>query len=163
MTDRQEDYINFIKMFISEKGYAPTIREINKGLNISSTSSVKAMLDRLEKEGKIKRDAKKQRAIQLVDDLDDICLKIINNYGVDNQLKKLNEEVFEFIEAIMQYEFYKYGGDIDKLKEHVIEEYGDVLFVLNQFRCYYKISNSDIRKVQQFKGERQLKRMENGE
>jgi len=163
MTDRQEDYISFIKMFISEKGYAPTIREINKGLNISSTSSVKAMLDRLEKEGKIKRDAKKQRAIQLVDDLDDICLKIINNYGVDNQLKKLNEEVFEFIEAIMQYEFYKYGGDIDKLKEHVIEEYSDVLFVLNQFRCYYKISNSDIRKVQQFKGERQLKRMENGE
>ena len=157
MTDRQEDYIDFIKRFIYEKGYAPSVREIAKELNISSTASVQKMLNRLESKGLIKRDANKQRTIQLVDDLDDMCLTIIYNYGVDNQLRKLQEEVFELNQAIIL------GHCGKDTKEHVIEELADVLFVLNQIRCYYRISNSDIRKVQQFKGERQLKRMENGE
>ena len=34
-------------------------------------------------------------------------LKIINNYGVRHQLKKLNEEVFELMEAIRDYEEQK--------------------------------------------------------
>lgn len=157
MTDRQEDYIDCIRGFINEKGYPPSVREIAKELNISSPASVQTMLNRLESKGLIKRDASRTRTIQLVDNLDDICLNIINNYGVDNQLRKLQEEVFELNQAII---LARCGKDT---REHVIEELADVLFVLNQFRCYYYISNNDIRKVQQFKGNRQLKRMENGE
>ena len=52
-------------------------------------------------------------------------LKIINHYGVDNQLKKINEEVFELIEAIRNYEDDYIKVDCDEkavlpfFKEHI--------------------------------------------
>ena len=89
----------------------------------------------------------------------DKLLQIINHYGISNQLKKLNEEIYEFQEAIMQYEFYKYGGDIDKLKKHIIEEYGDVLNVLEQFKIALNLEDELINEDRIFKLDRQLERI----
>lgn len=64
-TDRQREFIEFIESFISENGYSPSMREIAKGLRLSSTSSVKKMLDRLEDAGLIRRNSRAARGIEL--------------------------------------------------------------------------------------------------
>lgn len=53
MTDKEKEIIVFIKGFIEEKGYSPTVREIAKGVNLSSTSSVYFYLSRLREVGHI--------------------------------------------------------------------------------------------------------------
>ena len=65
--DKQNEVYNFIKLQIKEKGYPPSVREICKAVGLSSTSSVHFHLKRLEKEGLIKRDSSKTRAIEIVD------------------------------------------------------------------------------------------------
>ena len=64
--DKQNEVYNFIKLQIKEKGYPPSVREICKAVGLSSTSSVHFHLKRLEKEGLIKRDSSKTRAIEIV-------------------------------------------------------------------------------------------------
>lgn len=85
----------------------------------------------------------------------DKALEIYNHYGYKNQLKKLSEEVYEFIEAMLEYEAGT--GDI----EHVIEELGDVEFILYQFKEANDISTSEIRDVWRYKSKRQLNRIGN--
>lgn len=83
-------------------------------------------------------------------------LKIINHYGINNQLKKLNEEVFELIEAIREHD-----DNVARhmSKEHVEEEFADVMTLLGQFKHYYELNDKNIKKIMQFKRERQLERM----
>lgn len=65
--NKQNEVYNFIKLQIKEKGYPPSVREICRAVGLSSTSSVHFHLKRLEKEGLIKRDSSKTRAIEIVD------------------------------------------------------------------------------------------------
>lgn len=51
LTDRQEEILNFIQQFQHEYGYPPTLREIGKRFDISSTFGVKRHLDALSKKG----------------------------------------------------------------------------------------------------------------
>jgi repressor LexA len=53
----------FIRQYIDDKGYAPSVREIGKARGISSSSTVHACLRRLEKAGLLRRDAAKPRAM----------------------------------------------------------------------------------------------------
>lgn len=64
--DRQTEIYEFIKKQISAKGYPPSVREICKGVGLSSTSTVHGYLARLEKEGIIRRDSSKPRTIELL-------------------------------------------------------------------------------------------------
>lgn len=83
------------------------------------------------------------------------ALIIFNNYGYENQLKKLHEEVYELIESIIKYENGK-----DSIR-HVTEELGDVEFLLYQFRSHYKIKPRKIMNIRRFKARRQLGRIAN--
>jgi len=65
--EKQNEIYNFIKLQIKEKGYPPSVREICSAVGLSSTSSVHFHLKKLEKEGLIKRDSSKTRAIEIVD------------------------------------------------------------------------------------------------
>lgn len=47
--DKQTEIYEFIKKQILEKGYPPSVREICKGVGLSSTSTVHGHLERLEK------------------------------------------------------------------------------------------------------------------
>jgi repressor LexA len=58
--------LNFIRDFIEERGYAPTVRDILKGCSISSTAVVQHHLNILEREGHIHRDPEVFRSIQLL-------------------------------------------------------------------------------------------------
>ena len=83
------------------------------------------------------------------------ALKIYNNYGYKNQLKKLSEEVYEFIEAVIEFE--EGIGDI----KHVIEEMGDIETILYQFKEANDIKSAEICDVVEFKLNRECGRIEN--
>jgi repressor LexA len=55
LTDRQQEVFNFIVTYIEEKGYPPTIREMQVGLSIGSLRGVTIHLDALHKKGYIER------------------------------------------------------------------------------------------------------------
>jgi SOS-response transcriptional repressor LexA len=66
ITIRQQQTLDFIKQFISEKGYAPSVKEIGDGIYLTAHSSVCAVLEQLEDQGYIERKAGKSRSIRIV-------------------------------------------------------------------------------------------------
>ena len=94
-------------------------------------------------------------------------LSIISFYGAMNQLKYMQTEMFEFIEAIFQYEEQKRAClencsrlHCDKEKEHIEEEYADLMVMLDQFHAYYDLDDMHISEVMHQKIDRQLDRIE---
>ena len=65
LSAKQSRIINFLREFLDDKGYPPTIRDIQNGCNISSTSVVEYNLRILEREGYIRRDREVSRGIEL--------------------------------------------------------------------------------------------------
>ncbi len=67
-TARQKEIFQYIKAFLLEKGYPPSVREIGAAVGLKSSSTVHGYLHRLEKNGYIKRDPTKPRAIDILDE-----------------------------------------------------------------------------------------------
>ena len=90
--------------------------------------------------------------------------QIINHYGVLPQLKYMQTEMFEFIEAIIEREihwnFDTEIQDIKSLDKHIEEEYADLTMMLEQFKEYYHLDEDNIQRIKEQKIERQLKRIE---
>ena len=86
ITNKQKKVLEFIKKELQSKGYPPSVREIGNGVGIKSTSTVHAYLERLEKEGYIRRDPTKPRAIELLDDTTFFSKKEIVNIPVVGQV-----------------------------------------------------------------------------
>ena len=93
-------------------------------------------------------------------------LKIINHYGLMNQLKYIHSEYFELDEAIVK-EQNLLDGIYKPIKEahkiHVLGEIADCLVMLKQFQYYYDISDEQIEDIMKFKINRQLERIESEE
>ena len=68
ITRKQEEILNYIKEQILDKGYPPAVRDICAAVDLKSTSSVHAHLETLEKNGYIRRDPTKPRAIEILDE-----------------------------------------------------------------------------------------------
>ena len=66
LTDRQEEILIFIQQFTSENGYPPTLREIGKHFQISSTFGVKRHLEALVKKGHINIESNASRGISMI-------------------------------------------------------------------------------------------------
>lgn len=67
LSERQSRILAFLREFIDEKDYPPTIRDIQEGCGISSTSVVDYNLKRLEEKGMLRRDREVSRGIELLD------------------------------------------------------------------------------------------------
>lgn len=65
---KQQEILDYIKSQIINKGYPPAVREICEAVKLKSTSSVHSHLETLEKNGYIRRDPTKPRAIEIIDD-----------------------------------------------------------------------------------------------
>ena len=65
---KQLEILEYIKEEILKRGYPPAVREICEAVNLKSTSSVHSHLETLEKNGYIRRDPTKPRAIEICDD-----------------------------------------------------------------------------------------------
>ena len=68
ISDKHREILEDIKAEILNKGYPPAVREICEAVKLKSTSSVHAHLETLEKNGYIRRDPTKPRAIEIVDE-----------------------------------------------------------------------------------------------
>ena len=68
ITAKQREILEYIKNEILNKGYPPAVREICEAVKLKSTSSVHAHLESLEKNGYIRRDPTKPRAIEIMDE-----------------------------------------------------------------------------------------------
>ena len=68
ISEKQKAILEYIKEQILKKGYPPSVREICKAVNLKSTSSVHSHLETLEKNGYIRRDPTKPRAIEVIDE-----------------------------------------------------------------------------------------------
>ena len=93
-------------------------------------------------------------------------LKIIEHFGVNNQQRKLQEEIFELQEAITTHELKKsveYEIPLTEIigtKEHIIEEIADICVILRQFMEYYDITQDEISERMINKINRTLERIE---
>lgn len=68
ISDKQKEILEYMKQEILNKGYPPTVRDICEAVNLKSTSSVHSHLETLEKNGYIRRDPTKPRAIEIIDE-----------------------------------------------------------------------------------------------
>lgn len=65
LSERQRKILDFLKEYVEENGYPPSIREIGTAAGISSTSVVSYNLQRLEESGYISRDREVSRGLKL--------------------------------------------------------------------------------------------------
>jgi repressor LexA len=68
LTKRQQEIFEFVKQYVGEHGYPPTVRDIGKAIGLTSSSTVHAHLANLEKLGLLRRDPTKPRAIEVLKD-----------------------------------------------------------------------------------------------
>lgn len=68
LTKRQREIFDFVKRYAGQHGYPPTVRDIGKGIGLTSSSTVHAHLANLEKLGVLRRDPTKPRAIEVLVD-----------------------------------------------------------------------------------------------
>lgn len=82
ISDKQSEILEYIKSEILAKGYPPAVREICEAVHLKSTSSVHAHLETLEKNGYIRRDPTKPRAIEIVDDTFNLTRREVVNVPI---------------------------------------------------------------------------------
>lgn len=78
ITEKQNNVLDFIKKFSATHGYPPSIREIGKGLGLSSPATVHTHVKKLCNAGYLKVDNNKFRAMEIL---------------VDNEYEEKNEEL----------------------------------------------------------------------
>lgn len=79
---KQREILEYIKTQIMNKGYPPAVREICEAVGLKSTSSVHSHLETLERNGYIRRDPTKPRAIEIMDDSFNLTRKEIVNVPI---------------------------------------------------------------------------------
>ena len=65
-TRKEKAILKFIEEQVIENGYPPSVREIGKAIGLSSTATVHAYLEKLEKDGYIKKEDKKGRTLKVI-------------------------------------------------------------------------------------------------
>ena len=65
--DKKEELLNFIKSYVDENGYPPTVREMCRAIKVNSTSTIAYHLSKLEDIGSIKKNPNKNRALEVID------------------------------------------------------------------------------------------------
>ena len=92
LSSTRENILQFIHGFIDERGYSPTVRDILKGCDISSTAVVQYHLDVLEKEGRIHRDPEIFRSIRLSEKKGSIMIPILGTIAAGTPIPVPNSD-----------------------------------------------------------------------
>ena len=82
ITKKQSEILEYIKNEILNRGFPPAVREICDAVHLKSTSSVHSHLESLEKNGYIRRDPTKPRAIEILDDNFNIVRREVINVPI---------------------------------------------------------------------------------
>ncbi len=86
ISQKQLEILEYIKSEILRVGYPPAVREICEAVNLKSTSSVHSHLETLEKNGYIRRDPTKPRAIEIMDDEFNLTRREMSNVPIVGQV-----------------------------------------------------------------------------
>ena len=92
LNSTRENILQFIHGFIDELGYSPTVRDILKGCDISSTAVVQYHLDVLEKEGRIHRDPEIFRSIRLSEKKGSVMVPILGTIAAGSPIPVPNSD-----------------------------------------------------------------------
>lgn len=146
LNSKEQLIYNFIKNYILHNNYPPSVRDILKGTNFNSTSTISSYLDRLEKKGYINKKNGKTRSIEISDKSfyrkDVNLVPILGNVSAGSPI--LAEENIEGVFPISSN--IKYNDDIFVLKitgNSMIEKgifHDDLVIVRKQKTC----NNGDI-------------------
>ena len=68
LSAKQQLILDFLKKEIKQNGYPPTVREICNAVGLSSTSTVHAHLESLERKGYIRRSPTKNRSTEILEE-----------------------------------------------------------------------------------------------
>ena len=93
----------------------------------------------------------------------DKLLSIINYYGLNNQQRKLQEEIFELQEAITELNIAERDTmlfDLTTFYDNISEEMADVLVILKQICIYFNIDQKKLSDIMKYKINRTINRME---
>ncbi|WP_274362720.1 LexA family protein [Paenibacillus thermotolerans] len=63
---KRDEILAFLSQYNNEKGFSPTVREIGSAVGLKSVSTVQGHLEKLEKQGLIRRIPSSARAIQVI-------------------------------------------------------------------------------------------------
>lgn len=109
ITKKQKRLLDYVITFIDERGYSPSYREIQRGMNYGSVATVAKHLDNLEIAGLISRKDNKSRSIEVVGRSRDP----LKTRRPANQA----EEKWLVQEVERQFELYEEGGNDAQLDE----------------------------------------------
>ena len=112
-SEKREKIIEFIRDFYDERGYTPTVRDIQKGCGLSSTAVVQYHLKLLESEHQIERDSHVFRSIQLPDRKSTIRVPVLGVIAAGTPLPVMNADTWRQ-EAVDTLEL---SGEITREKE----------------------------------------------
>ena len=139
---KQQEILDYITDEMLRKGYPPTVREICETVNLKSTSSVHSHLETLEKNGYIRRDPTKPRAIEICDDsfqivrTETVSLPIVGNVAAGQPI--LAEENIE--------EYFPVPADVvPKGESFILNVRGDSMInagILNGDRVFVQCCNT---------------------
>lgn len=135
---RQQEIFQYIKAFLLEKGYPPSVREIGKAVGLQSSSTVHGYLTQLERRGLIKRDPTKPRAIDILEEKpwgNNVPVPLVKTVTSDPIFsdKHLDDKIFSFPSELLKTQdktFLIKMKDMSMIKKDILA--GDYLFVREQ-------------------------------
>ena len=167
ITCKQDKVLNFIKKFVVENGYPPSVREIGAGLGLSSPATVHTHLTKLEKAGCIRKTDAKFRTIEVLveneyeeNDTDLVKVPLLGKITAGNPIEAI-ERPFEFFslpanlipnkESVFTLEVSGesminkgiYDGDIMIIQKQKQARNGDIVVAMNEnnevtLKTFYK-------------------------
>lgn len=167
ITKKQDKVLTFIKKFVVENGYPPSVREIGAGLGLSSPATVHTHLTKLEKAGCIRKTDAKFRTIEVLveneyqtNDAELVKVPLLGKITAGNPIEAI-ERPFEFFslpadlipnrEAVFTLEVSGesminkgiYDGDIVIVQKQKQARNGDVVVAMNEnnevtLKTFYK-------------------------
>ncbi|MGN0364251.1 MAG: transcriptional repressor LexA [Bilifractor sp.] len=128
ISKKQQEILDYLKQEILDRGFPPSVREICEAVHLKSTSSVHAHLEALEKNGYIRKDATKPRAIEILDD--DFRRERVGQ--MEHTVSSSNSEEYQNVPLI---------GNVAA---------GQPLLAVEQIECYYPVPVSKLPNGQTF-------------
>jgi len=118
VSETRQRILQFIRYFIEDRGYAPTVRDILKGCDISSTAVVQHHLNILEREGHIHRDPEVFRSIKLLDMKNVVRVPLLGNIAAGEPIPVPDSDTWinEAVETLQLTEEFTHGKEVYALK-----------------------------------------------
>ncbi len=152
LTYKQKEILECVKKFISDHGYPPTVREICKLQNIVSPATIQNHLNKLEEKKYIKRDPKRNRAIEILVNNDNIVsIPLLNNNEfifVPSFMVDYNKDYYGYIMDYNSCENNIFINDIIIIEKQKNYNIGDIIvYIDNSLVVLEKAKDNHIKKI----------------